>query len=154
MSCTSVCGPDQRAGPDLLHEYLKSVSWPAAEIWLSDVTLSQCCRETKQDMNGALVLQTNLVVKAVSLVTVLAVYTANYRDNFSGVSLCTMGSLIPSAPYRALCLTNKLGSHKQVTGKAFSSFSCSAVLCRTYTAQTARGGCTQDALCTDMMAVE
>lgn len=140
VSCTSVCGPDQREGPDLLHKCLKSVSWPAAEIGHSDVTLSQCCRETKQDMNEALVLQTSQGVKAVSLVTVLAVYTANYMDNFSGVSLCTVGSLIPPAPYRDLHLTNKLGNHKQAMGKASSSSSCSAVLCRTYTAQTALGG--------------
>lgn len=39
---TKECG-----GPDLLHECLKSVSWPAAEIGHSDVTLSQCFRETK-----------------------------------------------------------------------------------------------------------
>lgn len=154
VSCTSVCGPDQREGPDLLHECLKSVSWPAAKIGHSDVTLSQCCRETKQDMNEALVLQTSLGVKAVSLVTVLAVYTANYMDNFSGVSLCTVGSLIPPAPYRDLHLTNKPGNHKQAMGKASSSSSCSAVLCRTYTAQTALRGCTQDALCTDVVAVE
>lgn len=105
-------------------------------------------------MNEALVLQTSLGVKAVSLVTVLTVYTANHRDNFSGVSLCTLGSLIPPAPYRGLHLTNKLENHERVMGKASSSSSCSAVLCRTYTAQTALGGCTQDGLCTDVMAVE
>lgn len=47
-------------------------------------------------MNEALVLQTSLGVKAVSPVTVFAVYTANYRYNFSGASLYTLGSLIPS----------------------------------------------------------
>lgn len=141
-------------GTGLLHGCLRFVSWPCADttaagIGHSDVTLPQCWRETKQVMNEALVLQTSLRAKAMSPVTVFAVYTANYRDSFSGASLCTLRSLIPSAPSRALHLTNNLGSHKAATGKASSSSSCSAVLSRTCAARTALERCTQDALGTD-----
>ena len=110
-------------GTGLLHGCLRFVSWPcvdttAAGIGHSDVTLPQCWRETKQDMNVALVLQTSLGAKAMPPVTVFAVYTANYRDSFSGASLCTLGSLIPSAPSRALHLTNNLGTQKTAHRKS------------------------------------
>lgn len=141
-------------GTSLLHGCLRFVSWPCADttaagIGHSDVTLPQCWRETKQDMNEALVLQTSLGAKAMPLVSVFAVYTANYRDSFSGVSLSTLGSLVPSAPSRVLHLTNNLGSHKAATGKASSSSSCSSVLSGTCTALTALECCTGDALGTD-----
>lgn len=84
--------------------------------------------------------------KQCSPVAVFAVYTANYRDSFSGASLCTLGSLIPSAPSRTLHLTNNLGSRNAATGKASSSSSCSAVLSRACTAWPAPECCTEDAL--------
>lgn len=87
--------------------------------------------------------------KQCSPVAVFAVYTANYRDSFSGASLCTLGSLIPSAPSRTLHLTNNLGSRSAATGKASSSSSCSAVFSRACTAWTALECCTEDALGTD-----
>lgn len=102
----------------LLHGCLRFMSWPCADTTAagtghSDVTLPQCLRETKQDRNEALVLQTSLGEKATSLVTLFTVYTANYRKSFSGASLCTLGSLVPSAPSRALHLTNNFGPTRQ-----------------------------------------
>lgn len=71
-----------------------------AEPGHSNVTLPQGQRETKQDVNEALVLQTSLGAKATSPVTPFTVYTDNYRDSFLGFSVCTWwaGGLIPSAP--------------------------------------------------------
>lgn len=89
----------------------------AALIGHSDVTLPQCWRETKQDMNEALVLQTSLGANAMNPVTLFTVCIANYGDSFSGASLCTLGSLIPSSPSRPLHLTHNLGSHKAAPEK-------------------------------------
>lgn len=116
--------------------------------WVQQRDSSSVLEGKKQDMNEALVLQTILGPRAMSPLTMLAVYTANYRNSFSGAALCTLGSFISSVPSRALHLTNNLGSHKAATGKA-SSFSCSAILSGTCIAHAALECYAQDALGTD-----
>lgn len=57
--------------------------------WAQQRDFSSGPEGNKQDVNGALVLQTSPGAKATSPVTLFTLYTDNYRNSFLGFSLCT-----------------------------------------------------------------